>query len=234
MNTIVLIDHHENPRDDIASIFLEQRGFFIDVRRPFLGDALPQVDENLHGVVVFGGSMNVTEMDEHPYLNAESVWIRDCIDANKKVLGICLGSQLMAHSLGAKIAEGPQCEFGYYPITPTPAGKGFIPDPFYVTQAHFQGFQIPEGAIHLAQGENYSNQAFQYGDNAFGFQFHPEVDNAIFTRWQDSDWAFFDAPGAQSRTQQDQIREQADAIQGDWFRNFLDQFFGHPNNASRP
>ena len=230
MNTIVLIEHHDNPRDDIASVFLEQRGFDIVVCRPFAGDTLPQITEELYGVVVFGGSMNVTEMDDHPYLKDESVWIRNCIDANIKVLGICLGAQLMAHSLGAHIAKGPHCEFGYYPITPTPAGKGFIPNPFYVTQAHFQGFQIPEGAVHLAEGEDYPNQAFQYGAHAFGFQFHPEVDHAIFTKWQNADWAFFDAPGAQDRTQQDEIRKQADAIQGDWFRGFLHQLFGHPNH----
>ena len=64
MNTIVLIDHHDNPRDDIASVFLEQRGFDLTVCRPFEGDTLPPIDEALHGVVVFGGSMNVTEMDE--------------------------------------------------------------------------------------------------------------------------------------------------------------------------
>ena len=230
MSTIILIDHHDNPRDDVASVFLHEQGFDIDVRRPFLGDPLPEPDDDLRGVVIFGGSMNVTEMDEHPYLEDETRWINKCMKANVRLLGICLGAQLIAHTLGARVGfpKHGKCEFGYYPIKPTPAGKNFIPDPFFVTQAHFQEFDVPHGATLLASGDTYQNQAFQHGENTFGFQFHPEIDFNIFTRWQDSDWAFFDAPGAQSREEQDQIKAQADPVQGAWFRQFLTDFFGEP------
>ncbi|NKB75490.1 MAG: glutamine amidotransferase [Gammaproteobacteria bacterium] len=227
MRTIILLDHHDNLGDDIANQHLTDMGFNTDIRRPVNGDSLPAVNDEFHGVIIYGGAMNVTDREELVYLKKEIQWIDSCLKAGKKVLGICLGAQLIAHVLGAKVgpAESGLCEFGYYEIKPTEAGKNWIPDSFFVTQAHFQEFDIPEGATLLAGGEIFKHQAFKYGDNVFAFQFHPEISESIFNRWQDSDWAFFGIPGAQTREQQDEIKRQASHVQESWFRNFLDEFF---------
>ncbi|NKB60930.1 MAG: GMP synthase [Gammaproteobacteria bacterium] len=227
MRTIIFLDHHDNAGDDIANEHLTEKGFNIDIRRPVNGDPLPEVNNEFQGVIVYGGSMNVTDMEEETYLKDEIQWIDSCIKANRQVLGICLGAQLIAHVLGAKVgpAKSGLCEFGYYEIEPTDAGKGWIPDSFFVTQAHFQEYETPEGATCLAKGKIFEHQAFKYGNNVFAFQFHPEINEAIFTRWQNSDWAFFDSPGAQTREQQGRMKSQASIIQESWFRNFLDGFF---------
>jgi len=234
MNKIILIDHHDNPRDDRAAEYLKESGFELDLRCPFKGDPLPPVQEEIKGVVIYGGSMNVTEVETHPYLADEMEWIETCLRADTKILGICLGAQLLAHTLGARVGarEDNRCEFGYYEINPTEAGKGWIPDRFLVTQAHFQEFDIPEGAVHLAYGEHFKNQAFRYTESAIGLQFHPEVSARIFRRWQNAEWAFFDSFGAQTRTRQEQLIDKADPIQGDWFRGLLTDLFGSTQNDS--
>ena len=133
MRTLIFLDHHDNAGDDIANLHLTSRGFNIDIRRPVNGDPLPEVNDDFEGVIIYGGAMNVTDRSELTYLQDEIDWIDSCIKANKKMLGICLGGQLIAHVLGAKVAPSEQglCEFGYYEINPTEEGKGWIPDSFF-------------------------------------------------------------------------------------------------------
>ena len=227
---ILLLEHHDNPWDDLATIYLRQLGFDLEPCHPFKGDSLPANIRDYHGAVIYGGEANVTELDKYPYLKDEIKWIRQAIEADLTMLGICLGAQLIAHCLGARVQwhELGLCEFGYYKITPTAAGQSCFPGPMYVTQAHFQQFDLPEGATLLARGELFPNQAFSYGRHIFGVQFHPEVSAQNFRRWQDSDWAFYGHPGAQSRSEQDAILPHADPIQGAWFHRFLDGIFVSP------
>ena len=232
-NRIILVDHHENPPDDRVSTHLAERGYELERRYPVNGDALgkPGDDPNdVAGTVVYGGTHNVDEMEKYPFLHDEIAWIRRCHERAVPMLGICLGAQLIAHALGAKVAPmaGGQCEFGYYRITPTVAGQPWMPQPLYVTQAHFYQFDPPPGATLLAAGETCANQAFRHGQSTYGVQFHPEVTAEIFRRWQDSEWAFFDAPGAQNREQQDALAARHDDAQHAWFTGFLDRLFGRP------
>ena len=227
---ILLLEHHDNPWDDLATIYLSQFGFELELCCPSKGDSLPANIRDYHGVVIYGGEPNVTELDNYPYLKDEIRWIRQAIEADLLMLGICLGAQLIAHCLGARVQghELGLCEFGYYKIKPTAAGQSCFPAPMYVTQAHFQQFELPEGATLLARGEHFPNQAFRYGQHIFGVQFHPEVSAQTFRRWQDSDWAYYGHPGAQSRSEQDAILPHADPIQGIWFHRFLDGLFVSP------
>jgi GMP synthase (glutamine-hydrolysing) len=127
--------------------------------------------------------------------------------------------------------ESNLCEFGYYEIEPAVGADHWFTQTMLVTQAHYQQFDLPEYAVLLAKSGNFPNQAFRYGNNTFALQFHPEVTAEIFRRWQDSDWAFYDRPGAQSRGEQDRLIDIADRIQGEWFHGFLDKVFGKPSPA---
>ena len=227
--TILLLDHHDNPRDDLATTYLQNAGFNLELCCPFKGDPLPDANTHLSGAVIYGGEPNLTEIRQYPYLLEELNWIEHALSDCLPMVGICLGAQLIAHALGARVDYHEQdlCEFGYYPIKPTLEGQAIFPEPMHVVQAHKQYFELPEGAVLLAEGEVFSNQAFRYDKKAYGLQFHPEISADIFRRWQNSDWAFYGLPGAQTRHQQDQLLPDADPIQSQWFDGFLQHVFAH-------
>jgi len=171
----------------------------------------------------------VPEADRYPFLRDEMRFMGGCLQAEVPVLGICLGAQLLAHELGAPVGPHPQGyhEFGYYEIFPTEAGRGEIPAGLHVTQSHYHQFGLPTGAMLLARSELYPHQAFRYGRNAYGFQFHAEVTRAIFRRWQDTHGQqFMGKPGVAAKEQQDRDTLAYDDAQHDWFTGFLDRLFG--------
>lgn len=224
----VMIEHNRSPGDDRAALHLATRGAELLWRRPFEGDRLESLEElRPDGVVIYGGGQGLETIQQNPWLRDELDYAGACIEAEIPILGLCLGGQIIANRLGA--AVGPQDpeyhEFGFYEIKPTEAGRDFLPEPMFVTQAHFHTFQIPEGAELLASSAAYRNQAFRYGDKTYGFQFHPEISIPCFRRWQHADWAAYGKPGAQTREEQDRLAAQHDAKQGAWFHGFLDRLF---------
>ena len=150
-------------------------------------EAAPSMDR-YHGLIVLGGPMNVEEHYQRPHLLTEMHLIEQALAQDKPVLGICLGSQLLAHVLGAPVRRHRQSEIGWYDLATTPAGRN---DPVLqplgerapVFQWHSYTFDIPRSAEHLAMTASCENQAFRHGNNAYGFQFHLEVDQALVTRW---------------------------------------------------
>ena len=229
---VVLIKHEDSPRDDRASTWLAEQGFELDWRSPYAGDGLDAPDDSVAGTILYGGPQGIPEREDHPFLADEVRWVERCIAKDIPALGLCLGGQIIAHALGAEVGPGRKGfhEFGYYRISPTKAGRSFLPSEIYVTQAHFHEFDVPAGAVLLAYSELYGRQAFRYGDTTYAFQFHPEVTLAGFRRWQDADWAPWDKPGVQSREQQDALAAQHDPIQDAWFRDFLAKLFGRPQH----
>lgn len=224
---IVLIEHGDDPRDDRASTHLAERGFALDWRFPFRGDPLPESLEDVAGTILYGGGQAVTEADRLPFLLEEARWAERCMAANLPTLGLCLGGQVIAHALGAAVGPHPEGlhEFGYYPLRPTAEGAALIPEGLVVAQSHYHGFDLPAGATLLAASETYPHQAFGYGARTYAVQFHPEVTRAGFRRWQDSDWAPFGKPGAQTRTEQDALGAAHDPAMHRWFTEFLDGLF---------
>lgn len=229
MSRFVLIRHGDDPDDDRVTSFLRARGIAPEIRRPFKGETLGDVDSSVAGSVVFGGPFGVFDEDEHPFLHDENRWIEQCIKRGVPLLGICQGAQSIARVLGAEVGPKPgePHEFGYYTIKPTASGRAYFPDSMVVAQAHFHEFQIPAGAERLAVSEAYANQAFKYGRQTFGLQFHPEVTPEGFRRWQNSAWAPYGKPGVQPREEQDRRMARHDAAQHAWFMGFLDRLFGH-------
>ncbi|MCV0409283.1 type 1 glutamine amidotransferase [Nitrosopumilus sp.] len=126
--------------------------------------------------------------DDLVYLKAEQKLIKDYVQENIPVLGICLGSQLIAKTFGAKVYSGPKKEIGFYNdlkiSNDSPLFSGFT-NPFTVFHWHGDTFDLPEGAIRLASSENYLNQAFQY-KSAIGLQFHLEVNEEMVNLWLDN------------------------------------------------
>lgn len=142
------------------------------------------------GLVVLGGPMNIDETEKYPYLTFESALIAQAIDRNLPVLGVCLGAQLIAKALGARVYPSQVKEIGWYDLVPTNRAAD---DPLFahlrtaekVFQWHGDTFDIPRDAVPLASSPLCANQAFRYGQNVYALQFHLEVDEAMINRWLD-------------------------------------------------
>lgn len=139
------------------------------------------------GLVVLGGPMNVDEVDRYPFLTRDVEWIGMALATNLPVLGICLGAQLLAKTLGARVYKNGIKEIGWHTIRLLPTAAD---DPLFaqsglrtVFQWHGDTFDLPVGAVHLASGPNCENQAFRYGDHAFGLQFHIEMTAGMIEDW---------------------------------------------------
>jgi len=147
-------------------------------------EELPKKDFSL--VVILGAPESAN--DDLPYLLAEQQLIKDCVEKNIPVLGICLGSQLIAKTFGAKIYRGPKKEIGFYndlKITNHSTLFSGFKNPFTVFHWHADTFDLPENAIRLVSSEHYPNQAFQY-KSAVGLQFHLEVNEDMVNLWLDN------------------------------------------------
>jgi GMP synthase (glutamine-hydrolysing) len=140
------------------------------------------------GLIVLGGPMNVDQCDEYPFLDPEVAWIREAVSKKLPVLGVCLGGQLLAKALGAKVAPNGVKEIGWYEADLTPEAAG---DPLFagsgdkirVFQWHGDTFALPGGAVRLAGSRLCAQQAFRYGDSAYGLQFHLEMTAAMIEEW---------------------------------------------------
>lgn len=138
-------------------------------------------------LIVMGGPMGVYEEDRYPWLKEEKQHIADAIHAGKKVLGICLGAQLIADVLGARVAPQGHPEIGWFPVTFADAAAGHpllsgLESGMTVFHWHGDRFDIPPGALHLAESAGCRHQAFLYGDHVLSLQFHLEMDAAAVER----------------------------------------------------
>lgn len=150
-------------------------------------DANPDL-EDYAALIVLGGPMNVDEQQKYPFLKTELEIIRKAMKLNIPILGICLGSQLIAHALGARVYQAPTKELGWFSLTPTAEA---VEDPLMqhwraqeqIFQWHGHTFDMPTGAVPLVAGEPIKNQGFRYGQNIYGFQFHLEITQDLIDRW---------------------------------------------------
>lgn len=226
---IVLVTHGAPTRDDSASRHLAARGYQLDWVTPAQGQVLPEPDERHAGVIVYGGPQPVTETDRYRFLRDEMDWLGRCIARDMPVLGLCLGGQIVARTLGAAVGPHPDGvhEFGFYRLIPTTAGRSVFGEGITVMQHHYHGFALPRGAQLLARSESYPHQAFRHGANTYAFQFHPEATRRVIARWHAVERPPFDAPGAHSQARQRADIDRYAAPMEAWFTGFLDRLFGN-------
>ncbi|HTZ79794.1 MAG TPA: glutamine amidotransferase [Stellaceae bacterium] len=174
--------------EDLGSFapVLRQRGFIVGYREAGLDDleARDLMDADL--VIVLGGPVGVYETAHYPFLKHELRLIAHRIKSNRPVLGICLGAQLMARTLGARVYKGRRKELSWGALSLSKEGRASPLAALARTEVlHWHGdtFDLPDGATLLASNENYANQAFAFGDTALALQFHVEVTAGGFEHW---------------------------------------------------
>jgi len=167
--------------------WLREAGYEIGVTRWYAGERAPDPAE-IDLLIVMGGPMSVNDEAGHPWLAAEKDFIRRWIAADRPLLGVCLGAQLIASALGARVYPNAVKEIGWFPVTPvTPLPEHAFHFPPEQTVFHWHGetFDLPPGAIHLARSAGCEHQAFQIGRHVIGLQFHlettPETAAALIT-----------------------------------------------------
>lgn len=227
---ILTVMHQEGSTPGRVGLLLEEMGYQLISCKPALGDKLPETLEDYAGAVVFGGPMSANDTDS--FIKEEIDWMSVPLRENKPFFGICLGAQMLCKQLGGEVKphDSQHAEIGYYPIQGTQAGKTMMEWPDHVYQWHTEGFSIPEDATLLASGEEFPNQAFQYGEKAFGVQFHSEVTHYMMNKWTTKAAHRLTLPGAQDREQQFGARPIHDPAVRKWLVEFLDKWVGPAKN----
>ena len=223
---VILIAQPIGRRDDRASSYLAERGYQTQWCCPGKGEALPAPGPEHVGAIVYGGAESANDDAAKPYLRTELDWIERWLETGKPFLGICLGGQMLARVLGARVDPHPEAfyEIGYVPIETAAGADGFLDGISHVYHWHHEGFTVPAGAELLAEGPVFPNQAFRYGANAYGLQFHPEVPVAVMTRWMTEASHQLARPNAHPKARQLADAERYDALLEAWMRNFLDRW----------
>ncbi|KIO76648.1 amidotransferase [Pedobacter lusitanus] len=165
--------------------WLLEHGHTITVTRFYQEDpVLPDLNQ-IDALIILGGPMCVYDDYKYPWLQTEKAFIEDAITEKKKVLGICLGAQLIAIAMGTFVNTAPRKEIGWYPVYPVREGISWIADLFtdrpVVFHWHGDQFEVPYGGLNLLRSEGNQNQAFSYQDHVLALQFHAEVTAAAVT-----------------------------------------------------
>ena len=184
---IVLIGHDKDETFGLAPGAFAAAGLGVIEYRAGADGELPDLDR-ASGIVMFGGEMNVDMTDRFPFLLDERAYVREAVDRGIPYLGICLGAQMLARALDRSVFPAPVKEIGFNVLHPTteagddPLVAAFA-DGDHVFHWHEDTFDLPEGAVLLATGDDVVLQAFRVGDRAWGLQFHIEVDRPEVELW---------------------------------------------------
>ncbi len=191
-NKIVVVKHAENEGSGSIGDFFRHTTWELQTVELYKGRSLSAAMDDIAAVVTMGGPMNVYEEEKYPFLKAENIFIKQVLEKEIPYLGICLGSQLLAKACGAAVLKAPQKEIGWFDVTLTleaahdPLFQG-LAGSLEVFQWHEDTFIVPDGGMLLATSEVCKNQAFRYGKNAYGLQFHFEVTPDLIWSWVKAD-----------------------------------------------
>lgn len=181
---ILCVQHVEPEKPGRIRAAIADHGLSMRTVRTFAGEPVPRSMRGFDGLVVMGGPMGVNDSARLPHIRAEMRLIENALAREIPMLGICLGSQLLAAVLGAKVKAGPKKEIGWFPVTLTSRAKK---DPLFAgvrrrfTALHWHGdiFELPNGAVPLASSSLTRYQAFRWGAAAYGILFHLEATPSI-------------------------------------------------------
>jgi len=184
MAKVWVLQHH--PAENLGAIAeaLESAALAWQYVRVFDGRPVPTDMKGAGGLIVMGGPEAVYRLDRYPYLRDEIALIENALKAGRPVLGVCLGSQLLAAALGANVRRAAHKEIGWYPVRLRSEAKddrllGGVPEEFVACHWHSDIFDLPAGAVPLASSELTELQGFRYGENAWGLLFHAEMTQQI-------------------------------------------------------
>ena len=188
--SVLIIKHVDLEGPGLIEDYLKQEKIPYQILNLNTGVRFPKLDGFTH-IVILGGPMNVYEEDRYPFLKNEDLFIKEAIQRGKSVLGICLGAQLIAKALGAKVFKAPLKEIGWYDVSLTEDGSkdslfSHLPKTLSVFQWHEDTFEMPNAGKLIATSTSVPHQAFRYGENAYGLQFHLEVTEKMIREWMES------------------------------------------------
>jgi GMP synthase (glutamine-hydrolysing) len=219
---VILVLHQPQSVPGFVGKWLEAQGHALDIRRPRFGDPLPETLEHHAGAIIFGGPMSANDSED--FMRIETDWIGVALQEQKPYLGLCLGAQMLARLLGAKVYLDPQerVEIGYHPIAPAEGLAPSTPWPARVYQWHKEGFDLPASATLLAQSDGpFPNQAFQVGPKAVGLQFHPEITHGMVDGWTSRNPTKLTQVGAYDRARQLDDHATHSPHVRQWFDGFM-------------
>ena len=193
MTRILAVEHEDSCPPALVGEWLAEAGCALEVCRPYLGDALPDLT-SYDGVLVLGGEMGANDDDAHPWLTPLKAGIRDAVAAGTPLLGICLGHQLMAVALGGVVERNPRGQtVGLQPVgwSEDAAGDDWVGGRVGGERAiHWNNdvvVTLPDGAVVLASTPDGEVQVARFAPRAWGIQAHPEADAGIIRRWVETD-----------------------------------------------
>jgi GMP synthase-like glutamine amidotransferase len=187
----ILVLKHVETEDagTIRDFMLDRKIMFRSVNL-YSGDAIPKAVGDVAGAIIMGGPMNVYEEEKYPFLKKEDDFIKLLIKENIPCFGVCLGSQLIAKAMGARVRKSPEAEIGWHEVTlTTDAARDTVfsqvgGSSLKVLQWHEDTFDLPKEAVLLAEGSGKTpNQAYVIGDAIYGLQFHVEVNRRMLKEW---------------------------------------------------
>jgi GMP synthase-like glutamine amidotransferase len=189
MRILVLQNDPSSPPGAIAER-LQAGGAELEVRHALHGDALPSSPNGYAGAIVLGGVMSANDDDKYPALAPMRQLLRDFHAADKPLLGICLGSQILARCFGGEVRRHTEYEFGHVPLQFTVAARQDslltgLPNPQWIMQSHEDTFDIPSEGVALMTGQACVNQAFRVGRATYAFQCHFETTPDLIRSWID-------------------------------------------------
>lgn len=178
-----MIQHEPGEGPGTLANVLRERGADLRIVHPYRGERVPRSLGACAGLVVLGGGMGAYDVERYPHLRDEIAVIEGALRGGRPMLGICLGSQLLAAALGAKVQPMGRREIGWREVELSSAARtdplwARAPERFTAFHWHGDSFDLPAGAVRVASSRECENQAFRHG-LAFGMQFHPEVDEGI-------------------------------------------------------
>jgi GMP synthase (glutamine-hydrolysing) len=185
---VLVIENYPKTGLGLAATALSEAGAECRVLRTYAGDTLPSETDGFDALILLGGAQDALDDRNHPYLKDEAALARSFGDEGKAVLGSCLGAQIIARGYGAKNILGRPLEFGWHEVRATKEGRS---DPVIsaigpsspLFHWHVDTFTLPPGAVHLAESDATSIQAFRIGRAVYGIQFHFEAGTELVASW---------------------------------------------------